>query len=546
MKKNLVRIIVALMLAPGFVFAGGLVTNTNQSASFTRNPAQDAVIGPEGAYYNPAGLVQLQDGFHLSLSNQTISQTREISSTFPRMNQYDFEGKVSAPFFPSVYAVFKQGRMAYSLGVNPIGGGGSANFESGLPSFEQQVAILPTALTLQNLPTTQYSLNSAFDGSSLNWGLQLNASYAINEIVSVSLGLRFITATNNYKGHLTDIMINPNQPAFGASYDGTNMVSAPQFFTDGANFLNTTANTLNALAGGANSFVASLTPYADDYGSFPVSSLITDATQLAQLQTIITAAGQNPEGMNVNTAIAVLTSAAPTFTSNAETFANNANNLAGFANATADKQLDAKQTGTGIAPVIGLNLSFSENFNIALKYEHKASITMTNNTVIDNVGLYPDEATNPNDMPSMFALGVAFKPVSRLSISAGAHYYLDKSADYGKKINNEFVANDVVIDSNFWEAAAGLEYMLTNSLSLSAGYLRTQTGVNEQYHSDLSHSLSTNTIGFGGKYMINRDIGVNLGIMNTFYESHTKDFSTYTETYNRSALSVGLGIDFRF
>jgi long-chain fatty acid transport protein len=532
MRKNLAKIFVALMFAPGFVFAGGLVTNTNQSASFTRNPAQDAVIAPEGVYYNPAGLVRLQDGFHLSLSNQTITQTREISSTFPRMNQTTFEGMVNAPLFPSVYAVFKQGRMAYSFGVNPIGGGGSANFETGLPSFEQQVAILPASLSASGIPTTQYSMNSAFDGSSLNWGLQLNASYAINDIISVSLGLRFITATNTYQGHLKDVMINPNSPAFGANFNGTNMVPANQFFT-------TAGATLTMLSGGATTFSTNLTSLVGDYGSFPIENVVTDPAQLAQLQSIISAAGQNPSGMNLATAVMVLDGAAPVFASQAGT-------MNGLAAATADKQLDAKQTGTGIAPVIGANFSFSENFNVAVKYEHKASITMTNNTTIDNVGLYPDGAETPNDMPSLVALGLAFKPVSRLTVSAGAHYYMDKSANYGKKINNEFVANDVVIDNNFWEAALGLEFMINNNLSLSAGYLRTQTGVNDQYHSDLSHSLSTNTVGFGGKYMINRDIGVNLGVMNTFYESYTKDFSTYTETYNRSALSIGLGLDFRF
>ena len=51
-------------------WAGGLLTNTNQSIEFLRNPARDAAIGIDGVYSNPAGVVFLGDGIHLSLNLQ--------------------------------------------------------------------------------------------------------------------------------------------------------------------------------------------------------------------------------------------------------------------------------------------------------------------------------------------------------------------------------------------------------------------------------------------------------------------------------------------
>ena len=36
-------------------FAGGILTNTNQSVAFLKNPARDAAIGLDGVYSNPAG-----------------------------------------------------------------------------------------------------------------------------------------------------------------------------------------------------------------------------------------------------------------------------------------------------------------------------------------------------------------------------------------------------------------------------------------------------------------------------------------------------------
>ena len=41
------------------VFAGGILTNTNQSVHFLRNPARDAAIGLDGVYTNPAGVISI-------------------------------------------------------------------------------------------------------------------------------------------------------------------------------------------------------------------------------------------------------------------------------------------------------------------------------------------------------------------------------------------------------------------------------------------------------------------------------------------------------
>ncbi len=526
------------VLLTGSLFAGGIVTNTNQSASFIRMPARDASLGIDAVYYNPSGLLSLRNGFHLSMNNQIISQTRTLNSTFPGMNSDEFIGTVSAPLFPSVYAVFKKDKFAFSMGLNPIGGGGSAFFEEGLPSLEQMVASanLPTALTAAGIPTTAYATETEFDGNSLIWGLQANLSYAIMDNLSVSLGVRLLSATNTYKGFL-NILINPNQPAFGTNYNGTNMVSAPVFFTDAS-------TTLAGWSAGASSFVEGLQPIVG--GGFG-ETLLSNGTsvgltteQIGQIQGLITAAGENPAGVDIQTAQAILDDAAPVFSESATT-------MAGYVLATADKELEATQTGTGYAPVIGLNYIFSDNLNIAIRYEHKAKITLVNETISDVENMYPDGVETSSDMPANISFGLGFKPVSKLSLSAGYHFYLDKNANYGKKVNEVPVDNSEVMDKNFWEASFGAEYALSDRILVSAGYLRTQTGVNDKYQSDLSHSLSTNSIGLGGRFMVNENIGVNLGYMNTMYETYTKLFgTTYKEVYDRKASVIAVGVDFSF
>jgi long-chain fatty acid transport protein len=519
MKLRLIRILLVGLILPLNVWAGGLVTNTNQSASFIRKPVQDAVINATGTYYNPAGLAFLEDGFHLSVSNQSILQTRKINSTFPGLATTDFEGTVRAPLFPTVYAVYKSGSLAYSFGINPIGGGGSADFQKGLPSFEQEIAVLPPGLTQAGINTTAYQMDAAFDASSLNWGLQLNASYAFNEVLSVSAGFRYIIANNTYKGHLRDIMINPVHP-LNANGPG-NMVSAPMFF--------------GTVAFAANSAVQALQPVIDNNaGGLTLAQLVAlgvitqdDANQLA---------GGLGNAYDPNMTAAQVQGA----------YAGIATQMTGLANATEDRALDASQSGRGFAPIFGMNIKFSDDLNMAIKYEHKATIKMTNSTTVDDVGMYPDGLEVPNDMPSMLAVGLNYKPTRQLSLSAGMHYYFDKDADYGKQLGGEFVPNSRVIDNNFLELGFGVEYFVNNDLSISTGYLRTQTGVNDDYQGDISHSLNTNSIGIGGSYRFTPNLVFNLGFMTTMYEPYTKSFTGYNQTYDRSAYTLAIGFDFKF
>lgn len=537
MKRTLLAI--ALSSLALVSLAGGIVHNTNQSASFIRMPARDASLGLDAAYYNPAGLVFLKDGFHISLSNQYITQTRNIKTTFPGLNRTKFEGGVTVPLFPSVYAVYKMDKLAFSVGFNPIGGGGSAKFEDGLPSFEMQVAGIPGSLNQGGIPTSKYSYETEFEGSSAYYGIQAGASYKVNDVLSLSLGLRYVIVKNSYQGYLSDIMINPQFPQL--NYTGEEMVKAPVFFTELSGYL---ANVSAQLGATGNS----LQPIIDGGGgSVPLSQGTNaglTAQQVTALQGAITLLGGDPSTMTIAQAQGFFGAASTSYGANSQAMSANAV-------ATADKKVDADQSGSGIVPIIGANLSF-DRLNIGIKYEHKAKIKVKNATTIDDVGLYPDGLETPSDIPSMLSVGVGFKATDKLKLSGGVHYYFDKGAEYGKKLNGEFVKNDKVMDKNFWELGLGVEYEINEKWLVSAGYLRTQTGVMDLYQTDLSHSLSTNSIAGGLRFMANENVGINFGVMNTMYLENTRDFPAaspypaYSETYNRKAFTIALGVDFSF
>ena len=201
------------LASTSFLFAGGLVTNTNQSAAWVRTLSRNATLDADAIYFNPAGIAQFKNGLHLSISNQSIFQTRQITSDYTYLSgsPKTYEAELAAPIFPSIYAAYKMDKWSFSAGFNVIGGGGTADFKEGLPSFEIPVASLVPIISgaLDPMPTgiEGYNINAAFSGSSAYYGIQAGATYKINDMISVSLGGRYVMAKNVYEGSLADVTL---------------------------------------------------------------------------------------------------------------------------------------------------------------------------------------------------------------------------------------------------------------------------------------------------------------------------------------------------
>lgn len=226
MKRSFVSIVLVLFVAP-LVF-GTIITNTNQSVQYLRLLNRNASLGLDAVYYNPAGVVHLENGFHLAIHNQSAFQTKTVNNSFPFLNNSEYVGDVKAPLFPSLFAVYKKDKFALSFGFGVNSGGGTADFKTGLPSFEIPISLLPALVSGFGIPTTAYSADIAFSGKSFYLGFQVNAAYAINEVFSLAAGIRYISAKTTYEGELGNIMINPQHPLLNPS--GA-MMPAAQFFT---------------------------------------------------------------------------------------------------------------------------------------------------------------------------------------------------------------------------------------------------------------------------------------------------------------------------
>jgi hypothetical protein len=488
--KRLNLLLIGMLVSSQLIMAGGLVTNTNQSAAWVRTLSRNATLGIDGVYFNPAGLAQLSNGLHLSISNQSIWQTRTITSDYTYLagDPATYQADLMAPIFPSVYAAYSMDKWTFSAGFNVIGGGGSADFPTGLPSFEIPVASLVPMLQGALAPIDQgfidatfpdpgfrnitgYNLEASFKGSSSYMGYQLGATYAITDMISVAIGGRLVTAKNTYEGALTGVTIDAP-----AAYGGT------------------------------------MPP--GDY-----------------LRIVATTPGLNAPtvGLLQGTATALDV-------------------------ATADAQLKAIQTGMGFTPIIGLNIHLSDMVNIAAKYEHHTKIELTNDTEVDDVDMFPDGKKTRADLPGMFALGVQVSPIKKLTATASFSYFLDKAAFYGdENETGEQINNETSIDENGYIYSFSLEYKLLGILGISAGYSSGNNGVNDNYQSDLTYALKSQTFGGGVFVDLGEKITLNAGFNITTYDDYTQAMSytptgfpvaiPYDNIYGKKTTIFGIGVD---
>ena len=93
------------------------------------------------------------------------------------------------------------------------------------------------------------------------------------------------------------------------------------------------------------------------------------------------------------------------------------NGTAAVLDAMTNVEADVVEEGSGFTPIISVNITPNEMFNISLKYEFKTTLDLTT-TVIDGKdagGMFEDGAIKVADMPAVLSAGVGVHPTRRNS-----------------------------------------------------------------------------------------------------------------------------------
>ena len=485
--------------------AGGILTNTNQSIDFLRNPARDAAIGLDGVYSNPAGVAFLPKGFHLGLNWQYAHQTRTITSTNPvfalgKKNNGAttkvFEGVADAPCIPSVQAAWNTGDWSLQFNFSVPGGGGSCEYADGLGSFESVVGSI--ANQLAPLGAQGYDMDGYMQGRQYYFGFQLGSAYKVTDNISVYGGLRLLYGTATYKARLSNIMVNTagGYVAFGSFLSGATAT------VDGG---------LNQINAGLNQINAGITQYQNAGAPVPQALLDQQAQLMAQQAQL--------EGTRAS--------------------------LDGLQKYSQGVNLLCNQSGVGIAPIVGVNYKFSDQLNFAAKYEFKTQMRMKNESTvfeaseIPAVNKFRDGEEVNEDQPALVAVGVQWSPLGQLRVNAGWHMYFDKDADWYGNTQN-------LLDHNTNEYLLGAEWDVNDRLTVSCGGQLTRYGLTDAYMNDMSFVVNSYSLGFGANYKVSDHVTVKAAYFQTNYGNYDRVTSSdplIKDTFTRTNRVLGIGCD---
>jgi long-chain fatty acid transport protein len=203
MKKLFVFLCVAglIVASASPLFAGGIDNKHNWSAEWVRSLNRNAATDSADAVsYNPAGVMKMDNGFYLNATGQYA--LKEYSNTEP--NTAPFSGTKyttdDPDFVPSLFGLYKQDKWAAYGAVTIVVAGGKIDF----PNGDTTTAGLGWTI-IGGSPLGAFTgiLNHHLEGESYFIGYTLGGAYKINDMISVSLGARFVDASREFKGYAT-------------------------------------------------------------------------------------------------------------------------------------------------------------------------------------------------------------------------------------------------------------------------------------------------------------------------------------------------------
>ena len=494
MKKiNVLLAGVMLTAATTTATAGGILTNTNQSIDFLRNPARDAAIGLDGVYSNPAGVAFMPEGFYLGINWQYAHQTRTIQSTNPvfalgkkndGQSTKTFEGIADAPFIPSIQAAYNKGNWSVQFNFSVPGGGGACEFADGLGSFESVVGSI--ANQLKPLGATGYDMDGYMQGRQYYFGFQLGTAYKITKDFSVYGGLRVLYGTATYKAKISNIMVNT---AGG--------------YVDFGSFLQGAATTVDAGISQVNAGIAQYQAAGVDVPA----ELTTKLAQLEGTKESLNSLQKYSEGVN----------------------------------------LLCNQSSVGVAPVIGIDWRVG-NFNFAAKYEAKTEIHMKNESTVNKASEIPavnkfrDAEKIDEDMPAQLSLGAMWSMSDNFRLNLGYHHYYDKSV---KWYNN----TQDLLGGGTNEYLAGAEWDLSDKFTISGGGQLTRYQLTDKYMNDMSFVVNSYSLGCGFNYKASDKVTLKAAYFQTNYDHYKRnDYpqAGVSDDFTRTNRVLGIGCELKF
>ena len=210
---GMLAITLPLLLMAGSVVAGGIINKMNQSTDYLRSLNRNAATDyADIAVYNPAGIMQMEDGLYGKLDVMYFA--KDYSNDVPGFGKLEQD---EPSFIPGLFSVYKKKKWAGFFAFTIPAGGGQLDYNDGSARTVGLASVIAAGANAQlaanNVPALFYY--DQIDPGKLKitestvYGFTLGGSYAINDMWSLALGARYSTGTRAFEGEATVSATNP-------------------------------------------------------------------------------------------------------------------------------------------------------------------------------------------------------------------------------------------------------------------------------------------------------------------------------------------------
>ena len=221
-----------------------------------------------------------------------------------------------------------------------------------------------------------------------------------------------------------------------------------------------------------------------------------------------------------------------------------------------DIELDARQRGFGITPVLGIDFKVSDILNMSFRYQFQTVMKLktkaTNSAATQQIAQLDDFQDGKKiraDIPGYFNVGLSVNAMDNLRFAVSYRYFDEKHA------TRDMVQNANKNNKGTHEPCAGIEWDIFKYLTFSCGYQGNIYGQTDDEMSELDFQLNAHSILVGFRINCGKVANIDLGYMHTFYDTHdvTKDMSAeqdgslpFTTHFTRKNDVFGVGLNLAF
>lgn len=206
MNKKLGILALAAVLGTG-AYGASIDHIQTYTPEYLGNQAQNGMINKSSVFYNPAGIMHLENGTYIHLGAQLAVGSEEMEYNG---KNYDADLLQYIPTF-ALYSVRDERAIFWTFGA--LGGGGDLEYKDGVAGTAVVPDILNSlALSMGQKPGFQ-DLGSSAEGKSLYGQTTLGRAWMVNDKLSMSVAGRAVLGMKKLKGDINvSNPLSPNNP----------------------------------------------------------------------------------------------------------------------------------------------------------------------------------------------------------------------------------------------------------------------------------------------------------------------------------------------